>query len=193
VTRAPDFEDLVGSDLEPTERARLQRVHDLLVEAGPPPELAAELGGAAPAAATVHARARRRLRALALAAAFGALVFALGFVAGDRANDYGTFRVEVMTGSGAAEGASARIEIFDKDDAGNWPMELDVSGLMPPASGRLYELWLTRDGQPAAFCGSFLADPDGRTLVPLNAPWRLDEFDGWVVVETGSTSPLLGT
>src|SRR5206468_2040698 len=35
-----DFDELVGGgDLEATERERLERVHDLLVAAGPPPEL----------------------------------------------------------------------------------------------------------------------------------------------------------
>ena len=36
---SPDFDDLVGTDLDPAERARLERVHDLLMAAGPPPDL----------------------------------------------------------------------------------------------------------------------------------------------------------
>ena len=39
MSRPPDFDDLVGGDLPADERERLRRVHDLLVEAGPPPEL----------------------------------------------------------------------------------------------------------------------------------------------------------
>src|SRR5437588_621917 len=35
----PEFRELVGDDLTPEERARLERVHELLVAAGPPPEL----------------------------------------------------------------------------------------------------------------------------------------------------------
>ena len=35
-----DFRDIVGTEgLEPDEEARLRRVHDLLVQAGPPPDL----------------------------------------------------------------------------------------------------------------------------------------------------------
>ena len=34
-----ELDDLVGNDLEPGERARLARVHALLEQAGPPPEL----------------------------------------------------------------------------------------------------------------------------------------------------------
>jgi hypothetical protein len=193
VTHGPDFEDIVGAGLDPGERERLRRVHELLVAAGPPPELSTEIARPPRAAAVVALPRRRRLGALALAAALGVALFALGFLAGGRSDDYGTFDVVTMTGTGAAQGASARIEIFDADDAGNWPMEIDVSGLGPPAEGGLYEVWLTQDGELVALCGSFLADPDGTTVVPMNAPWRLDEFDGWVVVETGSKDPLLTT
>lgn len=193
MTHGPDFEEIVGAGLDPGERERLRRVHELLVAAGPPPELSTEIARPPRAAAVVALPRRRRLGALALAAALGVALFALGFLAGGRSDDYGTFDVVTMTGTGAAQGASARIEIFDADDAGNWPMEIDVSGLGPPAEGGLYEVWLTQDGELVALCGSFLADPDGTTVVPMNAPWRLDEFDGWVVVETGSKDPLLTT
>ena len=72
-------------------------------------------------------------------------------------------------------------------------MLIDVEGLAPLPGGRLYQLWLTKGGKLTALCGSFLANPDGRTVVPMNAPWRLDDFDGWVVVEAGSKTPLLTT
>ena len=35
----PNLDDLIGTDVEPGERERLERVHELLVAAGPPPEL----------------------------------------------------------------------------------------------------------------------------------------------------------
>ena len=39
-----DFDQLVDvADLSPEERARLERVHEMLVAAGPPPELPGEL------------------------------------------------------------------------------------------------------------------------------------------------------
>ena len=31
------------------------------------------------------------------------------------------------------------------------------------------------------------------TVVPLNAPYRLDEYDSWVVVKQDSDAPLLTT
>lgn len=190
--RPPDFDDLVGDELDASERKRLERVHELLIAAGPPPDLSTDLD-APPRAASVHPLPRRRLRLVAIAAAFGVFVFATGFLASNRVDEYGTFDVVTMSGTDAAEGASARIEIFDRDAAGNWPMEIDVTGLPPSEDGRRYELWLTQEGQPAELCGTFLADLDGTTVVPMNAPWRFDEFDGWVVVEQGSKTPLLTT
>ena len=189
--RPPDFDKLVGTDLDDSDRERLLRVHELLVAAGPPPDV--ELSASPPPVAEpVRLVPRsRRVAVLALAAAFVVAVFAAGFVVGDRGE--GAERVVAMTGTGSASGASASLEIFPADEAGNWPMELEVKGLAPAASGRPYELWLTRGDRLAAVCGSFVAKPDGTTRVPLNAPYRLRDFDAWIVVEEGSKVPLLST
>jgi hypothetical protein len=189
VTRGPDFDELVGTDLAAPERERLLRVHELLVAAGPPPDLPAELGEP-PQTATVYSFPKRSLRLALIAAALGVLVFAAGYLAGG-GPDYETFDSLEMAGTAAAAGASATIEVFDADPAGNWPMEISVTGLAPPPSGKPYEVWLTRDGKLAALCGSFLAEPDGTTAVPMNAPYRLRDFDSWVVVEEGSETVLL--
>ena len=90
-------------------------------------------------------------------------------------------------------GASARLVVYELDDGGNWPMRIEVTGLVPAEEGRRFQLWLTKNGKAAALCGSFLTDPDGTAVVPMNAPWRFDDFDGWVVVEEGSQTPLLTT
>lgn len=177
----PDFEDLVGSDLEPAERARLERVHELLIEAGPPPE---------PLGAPIELRPRRRRGALlALAAALAVAAFALGAALTGPDVDF----TETMTGTAAASDARASLAVYDLDEAGNWPMELTVSGLPPAASGRPFQLWLTRGGEPAALCGAFLTSPNGSAVVPMNAPYRFADFDGWVIVEKGSQTPLLTT
>ena len=63
MTPPPEFEELVGADVGQEERARLQRVHELLVLAGPPPELTPELETGPTLAMTLGrrpARARRR-------------------------------------------------------------------------------------------------------------------------------------
>ena len=183
----PDFDELVGPDVESAERTRLLRVHDALLQAGPPPELSP--GAAPPVPKVVPLARRRRVGVLALAAALGAVAFAVGYLVAESGGP-NTDRVIAMSGTG---GASASLEVFEIDDAGNWPMELEVDGLPPPPSGGLYELWLTKNGRLAALCGSFLVETEGATVVPMNAPWRFSEFDGWVVVEAGSETPVLST
>ena len=182
-TPGPDFDELVGAEVDPAERERLLRVHDALLEAGPPPELSP--GTAPPVPEVVSLNRRRRRRAfLALAAALGAVAFAVGFAVAESGGP-STDRVIAMSGAG---GASASLEIFEIDDAGNWPMELEVRDLAPGD----YELWLTRDGKLAAPCGDFVVAGE-KTTVPLNAPYRLRRFDAWVVVENGKTKPVLTT
>jgi hypothetical protein len=190
-SRPPEFDDLVGPEVDAAERERLRRVHDLLVDAGPPPELARTSAPTigAPVTPLPGASTRRRV-ALALAAALGVVaIFTLGLVVAS-GDDPEADRVVAMSGT---SGATASLEIFPIDAAGNWPMLIDVRNLPPARDGRLYELWLTKDGSPSALCGSFHTDDDGRAVVPMNAPWRLDDFDGWVVVEKGSTMPVLST
>jgi hypothetical protein len=188
--RGPDFDELVGSDVESSERARLLRVHEALLEAGPPPDLPPRLSAPPVSSVVPLARRRRRKAGLVLlAAAFGAVAFAVGFLVAESGGPK-TDRVIALGGPG---GATASLVVFEIDDAGNWPMELEVEELGPPASGGRYQLWLTKGGKLAALCGSFLAEPDGTTVVPMNAPWRFSEFDGWVVVEEGSEIPVLTT
>jgi Anti-sigma-K factor rskA len=189
VSRPPEFDDLVGGEVEGAERDRLRRVHDLLVAAGPPPEVSAAPPNPDAAVVPLARRRRGRRRALlALAAAFGVVVVFTFFFADG--NGPTPDRIVAMTGP---SGASASLEIYDIDEAGNWPMLVDVEGLAPAAHNELFQLWLTRGGKPIALCGSFLTQPDGTAVVSMNAPWRLDDFDGWVVVQRGSTTPLLST
>ena len=180
----PDFDELVGTDLDPEERDRLERVHDLLVQAGPPPEPAAR--------PVVELRSRRRRGALlAVAAALAVAALAIGgaVVAGPA----GGVEHVTMEGTAMAGDASASLTVFEIDEAGNWPMELKVDGLTPSAGGGPFELWLTRAGELKALCGAFLTDESGDAIVPMNAPYRFSNFDGWVVVEEGSKTPLLTT
>jgi hypothetical protein len=188
----PDFEELVGTDLEPEERKRLLRVHELLVAAGPPPDYAQDAPPIPREAQVVRFPLRgRRIALVAVAAAFAIALFGAGFFVGDR--NGGPQQVVTMVGTAQAATASASLELFPVDDAGNWPMKLEVRGLTPTLSGRPYELWLARGNRLAALCGSFRADPDGTTRVPLTAPYRLTDFDAWVIVEEGTKTPLLTT
>ena len=87
MTRPPNFEDLVGSDVPLEERERLERVHDLLIAAGPPAELAPEFERGPTLAMTLarsSRRGRRRIALLAAALVILALAFVAGFVAGQQ-------------------------------------------------------------------------------------------------------------
>jgi hypothetical protein len=186
-----DVRDLVGHDLDPEELETLQRVHLLLEEAGPPPELAPKLERAPepPSARVIPFARRYRFTLVAAAAVTAGVLFGLGYLVG-AAGEPQQFQTVVMTGADSARGD---LIVFDKDAAGNWPMEIRVTGLEPTAGERPYELWLTEGGELSVLCGSFLVAPGGTTVAPMNAPYRLKEFDGWVVVEEGSTAPLLTT
>jgi len=181
-----DLGDIVGGDLEPGERERLDRVHALLEQAGPPPELSPALARAPepPAARVIPFPRRYRFTALAAAVAAACALFGIGYIAGG-AGGQEPVRTVAMAGAGHA---TAELDLFEEDGAGNWPMKLRVSGL----PGGRYELWLTRDGKLAEPCGAF-AVAEGKTTVPLNAPYELKSFDGWVVVPAGRQTPVLTT
>jgi hypothetical protein len=193
--RPPDFDELVGGDdLAPDERERLRRVHDLLVAAGPPAELPPALATSEhrdAAVVPIRRPSRRRLAVAAvLAAALALAAFGVGYFVGDSGDD-GSAEAEfvlAMTGPGA----SASLMVFHIDKAGNWPMKMTVQGLPELPTGQRYELWLTKQGKLSASCGRFVVGK-GRTIVPLNAPYRLKQFDGWVVTRAGSDEPLLHT
>jgi hypothetical protein len=192
--RAPELRELVG-ELDAAEEARLARVHGLLVAAGPPPEISPKtaLPPEEPKPSVLPFPRRYRVAALGLAAALAVVLLGVGYALGR-----GTAREEAftvpMTGP---RGATAEIVVFAADPAGNWPMELVVEGLAPRGASRAersFELWLTKDGELAASCGAFLVSATSATTeVPLNAPYRLRDFDGWVVVASGETTPLLRT
>ncbi len=93
----------------------------------------------------------------------------------------------------AGEGQSlAVLRIGWRDKAGNWPMELLVSGLPTQKDPQAYyELWLTRNGKPVAPCGSFRVNPKN-TTVRLSVPYRFSRFDGWVVTAQPARDRTMG-
>ena len=182
----PPFDELVEAG-DP-ERARLLATHELLVAAGAPPELPPSLESAPPEPrSTVIAFPHRRYTAIAAVAIAATVLFGAGYAIGGRDSPEKPVQTIAMTG---LAGATATIALLSSDAAGNWPMTLEVSGLPPLPDGGTYTLWLTKDGKLAESCGSF-AVAAGTTTVPLNAPYRLRQFDAWVVVRTGSTGPVL--
>jgi hypothetical protein len=182
VTREPDFRELVGDDLSPEERARLERVHELLLEAGPPPELTPALAepDTAEPEMPVQLPRRRAGALLALAAAIALLAFLGGFLAGQRGESFTTFRSIPMHGTGLAQNASATLDLGKLEQSGNWPLRVVVRGLKPLPQNGYYEMWLTKHGKPLASCGRFVVG-SGESTARLNAPYNLRGYDGWVV------------
>ena len=172
----PNFDELVGSDLPPAERDRLRRVHDLLVAAGPPPEMPR-----LPAAAQVSTLPRRRAVALLIAAALALGAFGAGWLLRGSSDEFEVRRAVPMRATTNAPNASALIELGYADEQGNWPMLVTVRGLKPLPENGYYELLLTRDGKPVAVCGSFKVKSEGATTVRLGASYNLRNFDGWVI------------
>jgi Anti-sigma-K factor rskA, C-terminal len=198
-----DLSELIG-ETSPEERKRLQRVHELLLEAGPPPELPPALAQAPVPSAEPRQREeyswlprRRSGRVLTAAVAFAAVALAIGYVIGHRGAGFQTEFSKTMHGTKASPHATAALDVGKLDAAGNWPLQLTVTGLRQLPKGGYYELWLAKHGQLAASCGTFRVE-QSQTVVRLNAPYDFRRYKEWIVVaklpgKPESTTPLLST
>jgi hypothetical protein len=189
--RPPDFNELVGDDLTVEERDRLRHVHDLLVQAGPPPELSPELESVqwpdealSPLTLSGRGRAQRKRSPVLVAAAVATLAvaaFLFGQATGNKsAAPIDVQRVVHMAGTKLEPEAIGTLELGSADRQGNWPMILHVSGLRQLPNDGYYDLYLSRGGRPIALCGSFNIIR-GDVAVRMSAAYTLDRFDGWVI------------
>ena len=191
-----DFGELFdGERLSAGEEARLRRVHELLLETGPPPELPAALARPpAPGRGQVvrlPGSRRGRVVAFAAAAALAAAAFGGGYLAGHvppKQDKLAIVRLVKLHGGGA----TGVIRLGAVDRAGNWTMLMTVHGLPQLASARHYELWLTRNGKRIASCGVFKADGTA-TTVWFNVPYGIRATDGWIVTKSGPGETGPGT
>jgi hypothetical protein len=190
MSKTPDFFDLVGEEGSPEELEQLRRTHDMLLAAGPPPELSPRL---AEAPGTRNRSSwmprRRRGAAFLLAGGVAALAFGIGFYSGDRgSSDFSAGRESIhMHATHANSLASASIQLGHPDEVGNWPLQLRVSGLKKLPKGLWYELFLTEGGKIKAWCGTFSVSPDGRTTVRMSVPYKLEDGVGWVITTSKRT------
>ena len=178
----PDLRDLVGEDLPPDELERLRRADALLRAVPAPPaevpnSLTQSVSRLAERPAATQSR-RRLALAFALAAVLAAASFGLGrWTNGD---DFETRFTVAMQPTENAHDAAAVIRVGERDEAGNWELELDVSGLPELPPGEYYDLWLAKDGEYAATCGIFSV-AGGETTVQMNVSYRLADYDAWVI------------
>lgn len=185
--RFEDFVDLEG--LEPGEQERLRRVHELLVEAGPPPELSAALAalpaGLSGAKTIAFPQARRRFAgALALAAALAVAAFGGGYVVGNQHEGGGkTVRVAAMSGSNAL----ASLRVGAPDAGGNWPVDFTVSGLSKQSDEfAYYEIFVLSNGKLGYPCGGFRV-LNGTTKLRFWVPYAVNGSTKWVVTAVDRT------
>jgi hypothetical protein len=182
VKEPPDFRELVGEDVPAEELARLRRADSLLRRTPPPPaevpqSLTRSVEHLADPAAPPWPR-RRVLLGVALAAAVAALAFGAGRWSDD--DGFETRYTVAMQATENARDAAGVIRVAAPDEAGNWQLELDVSGLPTLEPGEYYDLWLAEDGEYAAACGTFSVG-EGETTVRMTVSYRLAEFDTWVI------------
>ena len=186
-----EFEDFIDVEsLEPDEAERLRRVHDLLLEAGPPAELPPrrERPGETPSGEIIQfpSLPKRRWAVAAVAAAAVAVAaFGGGYLFGHSKARPAAFtpeRVVEMSSPHQGVAGLAVLRVERPDAAHNWPMELTVQGL-PPQKQRnaYYELWLVQKGKPDLPCGVFRVHDTKTTTVRLSVPYSFKHARGWVV------------
>jgi hypothetical protein len=188
----PDFRELVGDDLMPEERQELERVDELLRSVpAPPAEIPRSLNEAVDRISAHRAFwTPRRIAAVAAAAAVLAVAsFGVGRWSGLGSPEYA--RAVPLQPTENARGASGVIKMGSRDeDSGNWTLELDVAGLPKLAGDDYYVLWLARNGEYAATCGTFNVG-EGETKIEMTVSYRLGEYDAWVVSRHEDDSPWL--
>jgi hypothetical protein len=189
MSERPDFDELVGGDVDPDERADLARVDSLLRAAGAPP---AEI----PSSLTrrveqIGARPLWTRRRTVLAVALAATVAAIFFGIGRWTETHGVaYRAAIpMKATASNPRAEGLIKVGERDAQGNWKIRLEVKGLPPLSGDRYYVLWLAKDGEYAATCGGF--NVKGDTVVDMTASYRLSDYDEWVVSEARDNAPWL--
>ena len=179
MSKPPDFRDLVGEDLSPEERARLERVHDMLISAGPPPELPPELQmvpSERPAVEPIGLPRRRVGAALALAAAIALMAFLGGYIAGHSGTGESFQSVQKVTLGNNQSSAVVRFGPMDAN--GNTTMDVKVKGLRPLPEDDYYVLFMTKGGKPVVACGTFNIRRGGPASLHFTVAYDPAEFDG---------------
>lgn len=177
MSERPDLRELVGDDVSADELARLERVHELLLAVGPPPELSPALDRITPPRR--RTLERRRWGVLAFAAALVAAAFVGGTIFGQERADFDAEFTVQMSGIGSARAAAGSLEVGKRDANDNWPMVFKVRGLERNTPRGYYELLVLQRGRRLP-CGSFIVR-EGTTIVRLNAPYELSRSTKWVV------------
>lgn len=182
--KTPDFDQLIGEDVPPAERARLRRVHELLISAGPPAEVPPSLAEPPPPGGGRVLRMRRRSRRVTLlaAAALTMLAFGIGYLVGEDATQVSTFRPATVVRLNPVEQGSEAgllVQLGERGEDGNWTMIVTAENLAHLPRGDYYTLYMTKDGERVVVCGTFNAEAGKPTTVAFNVAYDRTEYDGW--------------
>ena len=172
-----NFDELIGEEPAGAERDRLRSVHELLVEAGPPPELTPEVASG-PTLAMTLGRVRRmtRSRRMLIPAVAAALLIAL-VIGGSLGGGGGGGVAIPLEGTVAAPLAHGTLTVLTAEPH-TQPVQITVEGL---EQGH-YVVYLVRNGRPWTECGSFtVRNPAADTVAKMNSPYSLQAHDTWVV------------
>ncbi len=112
-----------------------------------------------------HRQADRRKQVLLTAAAL-LVVAVLGFGLLRTVSD--PSGALTLTATSVAPQAGG--ELRGEQVGDNLRVELETWGLPEPGGGRYYEMWYAREGDGRISCGTFSAQPGGRTTVSMSAP-----------------------
>ncbi len=173
--------ELVG-DVSAEELAGLQEVDALLRAVPVPPPLLPPALARPPAQVAPRSRSWTFAR-LAIAASLVLAVAAVSLAALQwRAarDDFDVRATVPLQATANAPGAAGTIRLAEPKPGGTWELELTVSGLPELPPGDFYVLWLAKDGQYAATCGSFRV-ASGTTTYRWEAAYRLADYDEWVI------------
>jgi len=191
-----DFDQLIDADVTGEQRERLRGVHDLLVQAGPPPELPLDLQHVPVPGELRRLKlirsVPRKVSLLAAAVIVLGTTFSVGYATGNQTTAPTTpVAALALKGTAAAPYARATLDVLPPA-GGNWPMTLAVSGLPRVAAPTYYVVWLVRNGKPWAPCGEFVVSkPSSPLTLTLTAPYSLQSGDRWIV--TRQRNGQLGT
>jgi hypothetical protein len=195
VNRGPNLDELIGAEGTGAERERLQQVHELLLAAGPPPELSDELESPTLKMTLGKRRRNTKSRAMLLLAAAVAVVvvFFAGYTFGGNGGGnrtHPTLISQALQGTKLAPHAQGTLEVWNSRDGHNWPMTLTVVGLPQLPAHSYYEVYLFRNGRLGGSCGAFRvgSSPQAPVTVTLSSPYQLQQGDSWVVTRPGRRS-----
>lgn len=186
--------DLVDLDgLSPEQRSRLERVHALLHQVGPPEDLPSTLREPPThrerGAVVIPLRRRRPLGVALVAASIAAVCFGCGYVIANEAHPSTVPAVEVISlQGGGLHDSFAALRVGAADVDGNLPVQLTVRGLPRLTDPKMrYALVFWDRLRPKSVIGLFTVGPRGSTTVTFSVPFAIKSGMHFAVTETSST------